>query len=397
MPMPVEQAVADFEELRRAASARFRELGYPSTHDEDWKFTNLAPLTRISFGNAGPGDFERAQELLRSAPDGPRLVFVNGRFAPALSNANEYATADLTRAENHVARYADYRRHSFVALNTASFEDGALVEIPRGAVVEDPIHLIYVSTDSGRPHATHPRSLIVAGEGSQASIGEVYLGDGQYFTNAVTEVAAGAESSIEHCKIQQESADAFHIATIQIEQERGSVFRSQSFAFGGRLARTEINPVLEQGSECTLDGLYIVRDGQHVDTRTSIDHAKPHASSRELYKGILDGRASAVFNGKIIVRKDAQKTDAKQTNKNLMLSEDATINTKPQLEIFADDVRCTHGATVGQIDAEAMFYLRSRGVGVGAARKMLIDAFAGEIVDRVKSAALREYLGGLLL
>jgi Fe-S cluster assembly protein SufD len=242
----------------------------------------------------------------------------------------------------------------------------------------------------------HPRNIFIFEPGAQGSIIESYVGEGTYFHNAVTEIVVGEGAMVEHVKLQRESLDAFHISTIQILQARRSVFASRSIALGGALARTEINAVLDEGSECTLNGLYIVDGQRHVDTRTTIDHAKPHANSHELYKGILDGRSSAVFNGKIIVRKDAQKTDAKQTNKNLVLSEDATINTKPQLEIFADDVRCTHGATVGQLDADSIFYLRSRGIGAEDARAMLIEAFAQDIVDGIKSEKFREYVGSLL-
>lgn len=366
--MAVSPFYADFErlsknvpawvdELRRTAMERFLDLGFPTQRDEDWKFTSIAPLTRSTF--------ER----------------VPGRAITDWANPG---------IENHLARYANFQTHAFVALNTAFLDSVHLIHVPPGA--RETVRIEHHSTAG----ASHPRILAVLGEGSEVSIVESYSGDGRYFTNAVTEIVCGAGSIVDHYKLQRESRDAFHISTIQVQQGRDSVFTSRSLAFGGALARTEINAVLETGSECTLNGLYLIDGAQHADTRTAIDHAKPRATSHELYKGILNGNSSAVFNGKIIVRKDAQKTDAKQTNKNLVLSENATINTKPQLEIFADDVRCTHGATVGQLDPDAIFYLRSRGIGHEAARAMLIEAFAREIIDGIKLDDLREQVLSLL-
>lgn len=345
------------DELRRTAMDRFLDLGFPMQRDEDWKFTNINPLTRLAF--------ER----------------VPGRGFTGWSNP---------AIENHLARYANFQKHAFIALNTAFLDSVHLIDIPPRA--HETIRIEHHSTAG----VSHPRTLAVLGEGSEVSIVESFSGEGEYFTNAVTEIVCGDGAIVNHYKLQRESPGAFHISTIQIQQGRDSVFTSRSLAFGGALARTEINAVLETGCECTLNGLYLVDGSQHVDTRTAIDHAKPHATSHELYKGILNGNSSAVFNGKIIVRKDAQKTDAKQTNKNLVLSENATINTKPQLEIFADDVRCTHGATVGQLDPDSIFYLRSRGIDFDSARVMLIEAFAREIIDAIKIDSLREQALGLL-
>jgi Fe-S cluster assembly protein SufD len=384
-------------DLRQAAFERFTELGFPTTREEDWKFTNLNPLTRATFELGQSAD----PALIEKLPaDGPRLVFVNGHFVSSVSTPGamlgNLRDASGALVERHLARYADYRKHAFVALNTAFVGDGAWVHVPAKAVADRPLYLIYVSLPGARPSFSNPRNLVVIGAGAHASVVECYLGAREYFTNAVTEIVAGDGAVLDHYKVQRESDQAFHISSVQIGQGRDSVVTSRSFALGGALARTEIYATLEQGCECTLNGLYLLNGKRHVDTRTTIDHAKPHAVSHELYKGILDGQSSAVFNGKIIVRKDAQKTDAKQTNKNLVLSEDATINTKPQLEIFADDVRCTHGATVGQLDQESIFYLRSRGIGLETARRMLIEAFAREIIDGVKSAELRDYLGRFL-
>ncbi|HLJ15127.1 MAG TPA: Fe-S cluster assembly protein SufD [Bryobacteraceae bacterium] len=431
-------------ELRRTAIESFAELGFPTPRDEDWKFTNISPLTRLAFhppleANAEVDDAAQVAGLIQRLPrDEYFLVFINGRYAPTLSSELQLTTAARTGpvsdgfpagggkdrlivtglrdafttagslCEPHIGRYADYRKHAFIALNTAFLDDGAFVHIPNDMVVERPIHLIYVSLPGSQPQVCHPRNLIVIGARSQASLIESYIGPSRlsgepkrtrgssanqspYFTNAVTEISGGEDAICNHYKLQQESPSAFHVATLQVEQGRGFIFKSQSFSFGGSLTRNEINSVLAEGSECTLNGLYVVSGRQHVDTHTSIDHAKPHAASHELYKGILNGQSSAVFNGKIIVRKDAQKTDAKQTNKNLVLSEESTINTKPELQIYADDVRCTHGATIGQLDEEAIFYLQSRGIARESAREMLTEAFAGEIVDRVGVESLRNY------
>ena len=389
--MPVEAVaptlapyVAAFErtshtDAQRAAFEQFLSLGFPTSRDENWKFTNLAPLVKIAFEPAV--DAPDASEILAEFPaEANRIVFVNGKHV-----AGSLASA---------SRPLNVWSQPFAALNAAFSSEEATVRI-RGAMPE-PVHVIHVFMGSERPQMAHPRNVFIFEPGAQGSIIETYVGEGTYFHNAVTQIIVGEGAVVEHVKLQRESLDAFHISTIQIEQARGSVFTSRSFALGGALARTEINAVLDEGSECTLHGLYVVNGTQHVDTRTVIDHAKPHAASHEVYKGILDGKSSAVFNGKIIVRKDAQKTDAKQTNKNLVLSEDATINTKPQLEIFADDVKCTHGATVGQLDADSMFYLRSRGIGVEQARAMLIDAFAHEIIDGIKEQPFREYVGHLV-
>jgi Fe-S cluster assembly protein SufD len=367
------------EHLREDATRRFSELGYPTTHDEDWRFTSVAPIARTTFV---PAVSKRTGQ--EACPTGVEIC--------------KLSEAQPELIEAHLARYASYQTNAFVALNTANFQDGLLIRIAKGAVIEDPIHLVFESSANGQPTVAHPRTLILAGPDSQATILETYSGSGgAYFTNAVTEIVAGDHAVIDHYKLQTESARAFHVSTLQVQVGRDTNFRSHSLSFGGALVRNDINAVLSQGCECTLNGLYLVAGEQHIDNHTCIDHAQPHAASHELYKGILDGKSSAVFSGKILVRKDAQKTDAKQTNKNLVLSEDAVINTKPELQILADDVRCTHGATIGQLDTEAIFYLQSRGIGLADARNLLIFAFARDIVDRIKVASLREQLEQILL
>ncbi|MGO9228173.1 MAG: Fe-S cluster assembly protein SufD [Bryobacteraceae bacterium] len=352
--------------LRESAFARFTELGFPTTRDEEWRFTNVAPIARANFvGQA------------------PRLP----GYVPAAS-LPEAGREDL-------GRYAP--QNAFVALNTAFLRDVAFAKVARGVVMEQPVEIDHTVSGQagGRPHA-HPRTLIVVAPGAQCTIVETYKGAGRYFTNAVTEIVAGDGAVVDHYKVQMESKEAFHVATMQVALGRSASFTTHSISLGGALVRNDIGVTLSEGSDATVNGLYLVNGTQHVDNHTVIDHAKPHGTSHELYKGILDGRSSAVFNGRIIVRKDAQKTDSKQTNKNLVLSDEAVIDTKPELQILADDVRCTHGATIGQLDAESLFYLQSRGIGKAQARGLLTQAFAQDIVDRIKVSELRDRLEKVL-
>jgi Fe-S cluster assembly protein SufD len=362
--------------LREAAFQRFAELGFPTTHDEEWRFTNVAPIART-----------------------PWHSFVGQALSPAnLPDA----------ARPHLAQHALYDRNAFVALNTAFLSNLTLIEVPRGAVLDQPIEIQVgqalspanvapaVFAAGELPIAIHPRTLILVGSNAQCSIVETYAGAGAYFTNAVTEIVAGEGAVIDHYKLQQESPEAFHVSTMHATLGRSANFSSHSISLGGALVRNDANVTLSEGTEATLNGLYIVNGRQHIDNHTEIDHAKPHGTSHELYKGVLDGHATAVFNGRIIVRKDAQKTDSKQTNKNLVLSDDAVINTKPELQILADDVRCTHGATIGQLDAEALFYMQSRGIGRRQARDLLTYAFAQDIIDRVKIPALKDQVEKVL-
>ncbi|MCZ6542660.1 MAG: Fe-S cluster assembly protein SufD [Planctomycetota bacterium] len=397
--------------IRKKAIERFAQLGFPTTRDEDWRFTNVAPIARTAFEAAtGDGEAVEAQQLATSAllqADWPRLVFFNGYVAPQLSSVGELpggvrleslatvAHADPEALQQHLARHADYQDHPFTALNTAFMEDGAYVHIPKGVYLKQPIHLVFVSTADAGSVISHPRNLIVAETGSQATIIESYLGlgDGVYFTNAVTEIVVGENAVIDHYKVGREAEQAYHVGTTQIYQDRSSNASSHAITIGGALVRNDINTVLDgEGAQCTLNGLYLVSGRQHVDNHLRVEHAKPHCDSREFFKGVLDGHGKAVFTGRIIVRKDAQKTDAKQTNMNLLLSDHAQVDTKPQLEIFADDVKCTHGATIGQIDENAMFYLRSRGLSEPAARGLMVYAFASEAIDRIQPQPLRAQL-----
>ncbi len=390
--------------LRQAALSRFSELGIPTRHDEEWRYTNVAPIFENAYSVGG--DVTVSEDELAAVPfgdlSGLRIVFVNGIFAPDLSHVenapngiilgNIAAHSDNAHIETHLARYAQFDKQPFVALNTAFLSDGAFLSIGRNVIVEDPIQILYLSIAGENPVISHPRTLILAGENSQATIVETYVGvgDGVTFSNAVTEIVLGQNAVLDHTKVVQENNRSFHIATMQVELQRDSRFRSQNITLGGAIVRNDHNAGMRaEGAECTLDGMYFASGKQLVDNHTSIDHAMPHCNSHELYKGILDGSARGVFNGKIFVREDAQKTDAKQTNQTLLLSGEASINTKPQLEIFADDVRCTHGATIGQLSAEQLFYLRSRGIGAEEARALLTFAFAGELVDRIPVEGVR--------
>ena len=391
-------APAWLQPLRDAAFARFVELGFPNTHNEEWRFTNVAPIARTTFAAGRQGVPET-----KFAKGPVQLVFANGHLLtrpeslPAGLHVGGFAD-DPAAIAQHLGKHASFAENAFVALNTAMIEDGALVRVARGAVIAEPIEIFYLTTGSAQPIAVHPRALIVVGADAHCTIVERYqgAGDGVYFNNAVTEIIAGDRSVVDHYKIQQETANAFHISTLQVSIGRSATFASHSISLGGALVRNDANATLSAGSDATLNGLYIVNGTQHVDNHTMIDHTMPHGTSHEIYKGILDGKAHAVFNGKIIVRKDAQKTDSKQTNKNLVLSDDAVVDTKPELQIFADDVRCTHGATIGQLDAEALFYLQSRGIGKREARSLLTYAFAQDVVDRIKVQSLRDSLERIL-
>jgi Fe-S cluster assembly protein SufD len=357
-------------QLRQAAWARFQHLGFPTPKDEEWRYTGIRPITETNWAPARP-------RVL------PSFSLPEGASLRSLSEA-------MAEAEPHLARIADFEHRAFAALNTACFEDALVLEIRAGAVIREPIELPFETPRPDRPEVAHPRLLVLAREGSQASIVQSYTGDGRYFTNAVTEIAVGDGAVLEHYLLQRESEAACHVHTLAVRQARSSHFTSHNIALGGSLARTDLDVVLAaEGAECTLNGLFLGKGTQHLDTHTVIDHAKPHGLSRELYKGIMDGASRGVFHGKIIVRPDAQKTDAIQTNKNLLLSREALVNSTPALEIFADDVKCKHGSTTGQLDSAALFYLRSRGIGEDAARALLTYAFAADIAERIRIPSVR--------
>jgi Fe-S cluster assembly protein SufD len=380
--------------IREEAAERFRELGYPTTRQEEWKYTNVAPIAKIDWKAAtGEQALPPVTEVSMRGRAVVELIFVNGRFVERSGDgASGLRVARLAEESNeHLAKYADYQDHPFTALNTSLANDGALVIADAGAAIEGFVHLLYIGNGDGI--WSHPRNLILAGRGSQLSVVETYAGDGRYFTNAVTEIVAEDGAVVDHYKVECESIDAYHVGTVQIHQERSSSVTAHSVAIGGALVRNEVNAALKgEGSNLVLEGLFIGAGSQHLDNKTVIDHARPHCESLEIYKGILDDNARGIFDGRVIVGIGAQKTVARQTNKNLLLSETAIVDSKPTLEIHNDDVKCNHGSTIGQLAEEPLFYLRSRGIGEEEARGMLIYAFASELVDRMKVEPVREVI-----
>ena len=406
-------------QLREEAWTLFSDKGFPTTHDEDWRFTNLAVLARTPFRRATKtSDTGLAKTiapfLLKDAAC--QLVFVNGHFAPELSAMKNLPAGlevcSLERAigggkegraqaeiEQHLGQYADTKRDVFTALNTALWEDGAYVRVRRGAVIAQPVHLLYVTAGAGAQLMTHPRTLVIAEETSQAAVIEDYvsLDNEAAFSNAVTEFVAAEGAVVSHFLAERENLASYNVSTLRIELAKSANVSSHSILLGGGLVRNNVHPVLNgEGAECLINGLFMGVGSQHLDNYMLVEHAQPNCSSRQFYNGILAGEARGVFHGRIVVHKDAQKTDAKQTNRNLLLSDSARIDTKPQLEIYADDVKCTHGATIGQIDEEPLFYLRSRGFDLATARNMLLHAFASECLDRVNEPVVREFAEGLI-
>ena len=400
-------------EARAQAMTRFEAVGFPSTRSEDWRYTSVAPIAEADFRTLRAASGEVTAEQLApftfGHPEWPTLVFVNGRCAPELSSPAALPPGvrvlPLARAlreepalvERYLTRLAgsDDASQAFTALNTALMQDGAVVLVGREARAEQPIHLVYVTDAYAARGAAHLRNLIVAERHAEATVIESYVATGEatYFTNVVTEVEVEAGATLRHYKVQRESPRAYHVGTVEARQERDSHYVSFSFATGAALSRTNVYTVLAgQGCGATLNGLYMVGGDQHVDHQTRIEHAQPNCFSREVYKGVLDGASHAVFNGKVYVHPIAQKTDGKQSNNNLLLSERAHVDTKPQLEIFADDVKCTHGATVGRIDEMALFYMKSRGLSREQARRLLTYAFAADVLETIEVEAVRESL-----
>lgn len=396
---------------RAAALAQFVALSFPTRQQENWKYTSVAPIenSRFAMRPAAASHVSAAQIAELALPGALLLVFVDGRHVPELSRLDALpAGAKLISVAEALARdpvplhlllesAVGLEATGFAALNTAFLADGVWLELDDEVMLDAPIQLLFIATEPGV--ATHSRSLIRAGAHSSATLIEHHVSvcEEAYFTNCITDIALATGARFTHHKLQQENLKAFHVAAVRVKQGQDSHFHSGSFALGGGLARVDIDVSLEgEGAECALDGLYLTSGRQHVDHHTCVDHAVPRGTSHEFYKGILDGASRAVFNGKVIVRTGAQQSDAFQTNYNLLLSEKAEIDTKPQLEIFADDVKCGHGATVGQLDPEHIFYLRSRGLDDAAARGLLTFAFAAEVIERVPQTVLRQRLEKLL-
>ena len=403
-------------DLRKEAAANFTRLGFPTTRDEEWRHTNVAPIAGSSFMLSSPGTngitAGQIGSFIFGDTDCCNLVFVNGFYSADLSTsgalpkgvrAMSLAAAlqeEPKKVERYLARQASIKNSAFVALNTAHLMDGSFIYLPAETVLKKVIHLLFIATSEAQATVSYPRNLVVAGAGSGLTVVESYIGPqgGAYFTNAVTEILAGEGSTVSHYKLQRESEKAYHVSTLHITQDENTNVSTHGITIGGSLTRNDIFGVMNgEGGELALSGLFVTKGRQHVDNHTTIDHAKPHCSSREVFKGILDDHSSGVFTGKILVRPDAQKTNAKQTNKNLLLSNDALVNTTPQLEIFADDVKCTHGATIGRLSEDALFYLRSRGIDEKAARSLLTYAFASDIINTVKIKPLQCQLDLVLL
>jgi Fe-S cluster assembly protein SufD len=405
--------------LRENAMARFEEAGFPTTKDEEWKYTNVAPIIKNGFNPSSVEntDGKAAEELASlGTPESKdsQLVFVNGRLRRDLSSLldlpKEVVALDLSEALNddrysqvareQLARYADYVANGFTALNTALISHGAFICIPKGVTIAAPLQLLFITDTTDASQVVFPRVLLIAEENSNATLIESFIStnDSKYFTNAVVEVVLKEGARLEHYKVQRESNNAFHVATTVANLGANSSYDATTITFGAQLSRHDVHVTMDhEGAECWVDGLYLVTAAQHTDTHSVIDHRKPHCTSHQLYKGILDGKSRAVFNGKIFVRHDAQKTDAMQTNKNLLLSNDARVDTKPQLEILADDVKCAHGAAVGQIDEDEMFYLETRGIHTGLARNLLTYGFAEEVIAKIKVDSIRKQLDEAVL
>ena len=404
------------ENLRERANDSFAALDFPTTRDEAWKYTNVASIMRTPFSQVfALGEHGLTEESIApfslEESRGSRLVFINGVCAPELSRLDaEFCGLLVSNLADgppefqklmaeHLGVYADYREQVFTSLNTALLGDGAFVHIPADCQVDRPLHLLFLST-THEPVVAHPRTLIVAGRNSRATVIESYvsLGEQVYFNNAVTEVVVLENAQLNHYRLQEESERAYHIGTTHIHQERDSRYTSISIMLGAAISRHDLTVTLtDENIETTIDGLYVVAGTQHTDSHTVIDHQKPHCKSFQLYKGILDDRSRAVFNGKVFVRPGALLTDARQLNKNLLLSPEAHVDTKPELEIFADDVKCSHGATVGQLEPEELFYLASRGLSPEKARSLLTFGFAEDVISKIELDPIRKSLDRIVL
>lgn len=406
--------LSSISNLRKEALNKFSELDFPTTKDEEWKYTSIAPLLQYNF----KPDFEKrsiSKELVNKftfeSLEPNVVIVVNGLYYPEFTTLNDIPegvtvnsilkmiSSNSLLVEKHFGKYAEFGTHIFTSLSTAFTKDGVFIHVPEGKIVEQPIHILFITESGNEKLLVQPRNLFIADKNSQVTIIEhfVNIDSAVYFTNAVTEAVVGENAVFDHIKLQEESKEAFHIGRTEIDQERTSNFTSHSVSLGASLSRNDFNAKFnDEGGECTLNGLFLTEDNQLFDTHTLIDHAKPYCNSHEHYKGILDDTSRGVFNGKVMVRKDAQKTNAFQENNNIILSREALVNTKPQLEIFADDVKCSHGATIGQLDKDAMFYLKARGIGDETARAILIHAFASDVIRSVKVEPVRNYIEEIL-
>ena len=403
-----------FHAVRKKAIEKFQQLGFPTTRIEEWKYTNIKPILDQQFDT-----INKPEKINDETIDNYRIkgieenliVFVNGRYIDEFSHitlsSKNLVIKSLSRAfrenpdliKKYLTHYASYTEEPFVALNTAFTREGTFIFVPDDTVLDAPIHVINISDPGQTTFQSHPRNLMIIGKNSQVSLVESlnHLSDNVYFQNSVTEVLVGENAIVDHIKIQDESKLSFRIATTQVQQEQSSVYHTFSIDLGGALVRNNLNIGLNgENAEANLFGFYFINGKQHLDNHTNIDHLVPNCNSNELYKGILNDKSRAVFSGTIFVEKDAQKTNAFQSNKNLLLSNEAEIDSKPQLKIFADDVKCSHGATIGQIDDEALFYLRQRGVSLEDAHILLRQAFAADVFEKIRIPAAKEYINQLI-
>ena len=407
------------QKQREVALAEYEEVGLPTSKDEEFKYLPLKALDAAPYKPAYGAIVDRHEVTGTTVGqiDAITVAFINGEFAPEISTDQllpagvfigslrdafgvipDVLDRHLTRIASLRGKLGSTNDERFTHLNTAYLSDGAVVYVPKGVALEHPIHLLFITKADHGPMASFPRTLLVLESGAEAKVLESYIGlEGTYFNSPVTEVYLGKNAHLEHTRFQQEQADAVHISTMAVHQETQSVYTSNNANFGSKIARNDLNVWLNgEYTETWLNGASVGLEDQVIDNHTRIDHAFPNCNSFEVYKSILGGKAIGVFNGKIFVYKDAQKTDAKQTNQALLLSPKATINTKPQLEIFADDVKCTHGATVGQLREDALFYLRSRGVPFQQARALLVYAFAAEVLEKISVPSIRDVLEKVL-
>ncbi len=410
------QSQSALHRIRQDAINQFIESGFPTTRNEEWKYTNIEPITETAFHpiheyKEGMVTESDVKKWSYNCMDCYKIVFVNGHFAAELSDTNDLddqifvtnlkdaINSNDARVDQFLTKIASFNNDTFTALSTAFIQDGAVIQIKENAVVQKPILLIFVAAGKENNILSHPRNLIIAENNSQATIIESYSNKDvdNYFSNVVTEILLKPNSSVEHIKIQNESTKAYHVSTLHAHQDNDSRFRSFAINLGGRIVRNNIITILNgSGAESTLNGIYVGNNDQHIDNRTVIEHVKPNCTSSEIYKGIMNDKSRGVFNGKIHVHPGAQKTNAVQSNSGLLLSDSASIDTKPQLEIYADDVRCTHGATIGQLDKDALFYLRSRAIGLQKAKNMLINAFVSEVMDQINNDNLKTEVQNLI-
>ncbi|MCX7878675.1 MAG: Fe-S cluster assembly protein SufD [Ignavibacteria bacterium] len=402
-------SVSGIHKLRTNAIEKFHELGFPTTKNEDWKYTNVSVLNNFHFRKSPVQNLDKSLAEKYKIPglDAELIVIVNGIFSHELSEISSQpdgvVIGSLKSAENdllnaHLGKYSEIN-NGFTALNTALAGDGVLIYVPDNTVLKKTVHIIYLSGDDNLNALVQPRNLIIAGENSRLNIIETYhsIYGNETLLNSVTEIKCGRNSGVKLYRLQSENNQTFHINLTEAHLEEACNYSHYSVTLGGRLVRNDTNIVLDaENSTGNLYGLYLTEENQHVDNHTLIDHRKPHCQSNELYKGILSGKSHGVFNGKVFVRKDAQKTNAYQSNKAILLSDDAKIDTKPQLEIFADDVKCSHGAAIGQLDEQALFYLRSRGIDEANARKILLRAFANDVFEKIEDEVIHNWLNEIV-